>query len=119
MMDREVQERVRERKYAPTMEPLVRCLSPALGPFDKWYAKAPQCRFKLRKGMMLVLGMFLYKFPSMFQYWHEMERGGGSPTVASAARPRAWSNLATLLGVQERPEDVTIRRRIDEVRTPD
>ena len=82
------------------------------------YPKAKQCQYRLSDLLMLALAMFVFKYPSMYQYLHEINREAEDHLPAAVAqRQRAWSNLARLFGVQGQPEDATIRRRLDEIKT--
>ena len=119
-MDMEAQEQFSEKKYTTTMAPLVRVIVPALARLGKRYPKAAPCRYSLRDCLVLALSIFVFKFPSMYQFLPEIERGdGGNAENSVAVRRRAWSTIASLLEVQERPRDITIRRRVDEVQTLD
>lgn len=86
---------------------------------EEFYPKAAQCQYRLRDLLMLALSMFVFKYPSLYQFLHDINReaeGHLSP-AAAAQRQRAWANIARLFGVAIQPQDVTLRRRLDEVKT--
>ncbi|MDE0094627.1 MAG: hypothetical protein OXO49_09035 [Gammaproteobacteria bacterium] len=104
-----------------TMEQLVRGCCSFFKRLCKAYPKAPQSRDSLVDCLGTALSMFVLKYPSRYRYLQDLGQVQDEFTApyAQAFRRHALQNIRHLFGVERVPTDTTIRRRVDEVRTPD
>lgn len=121
MMCKEARKRRRKSSANTPMEIVLGICRQGFEKIEALYPKAKQCQYRLCDLLTMALSIFVLKYPSMYQYLHEINREakGELAVPATAQRQRAWSNIETLFGVKGRPTDATIRRRLDEIKTID